>query len=206
MIAQLSSLPAWLDGTENRNLGTLWQVVKAYQANLRQGTVGVKTRSQVRGTGIKPYRQKKTGNARRGTFFSPHHVGGGVAHGPKARSYRQGIPPKMGALALKIALAKRILSGNVFAGTAKVDSGKTKDAASLIQAAHGPVGKTVVCLANPAPETLRAYRNIRGVELVGPENLTALDVVISRNLVVSDEALKVLEARLGKYTSKTEAK
>ena len=199
----IDTVPAWAaDGLE-RNAGTVWQVVKAYRANLRQGTVGVKTRAAVRATGKKPYRQKKTGNARRGSFVSPLHVGGGVAHGPKARSYRQRITPKMGALALKIALAHRARDGKVLSAAAlSFDAGKTKVAHAALLAAHPDLGlgKTLVCLeglgTDRASPTFRALRNIRGVVLVSPESLNAFHVVQSRVLVTTHGTLDVIGARL----------
>ena len=197
MLTKVEKIPSWLaDGTD-RNTGTLWQVVKAYRANLRQGTVGVKTRAMVSATGKKPFKQKKTGGARRGSFVSPLHRGGGVAHGPKARDYRQAIPAKMGALALKIALAERVKAGLVYSSsTIEVASGKTKDAATLLKGIVGEVGKTIVCLSSPSETTLRAFRNIRGVVLVSPEQVNAFDIMQSRSLVASAEALKSIESRL----------
>ena len=196
MLTKVEKIPSWLADGADRNTGTLWQVVKAYRANLRQGTVGVKTRAMVSATGKKPFKQKKTGGARRGSFVSPLHRGGGVAHGPKARDYRQAIPAKMGALALKIALAERVKAGLVFSGPINVASGKTKDAATLLKGIVGEVGKTIVCLSNPSEATLRAFRNIRGVVLVSPEQVNAFDIMQSRSLVASAEALKSIETRL----------
>lgn len=198
MLKKIDKIPSWLAESAEGNLGTLWQVVKAYQANRRQGTVGVKTRSMVRSTGKKPYGQKKTGQARRGSFVSPLHVGGGVAHGPKARDYRQALPDQMTHQALKLALAKRMQAGLVFEGNLAVESGKTKEAAAKLMSIGVEVGKVVVCLSEPSEKTIRAYRNLRGVVLVSPSQLTALDVMESRNLVVASDALKAIEARLSK--------
>lgn len=195
MVSKIQSVPAWLaDGTD-RNLGTLWQVVKAYRANQRQGTVGVKTRGMVKATGKKPYKQKKTGSARRGSFVANLHRGGGVSHGPKMRDFREPIPKQMASLALKIALAQRVKSGKVFSGAIDVKSGKTKDAAALLKGIQEIAGKTIVCLSSPSAETLRAFRNIRGVVLVTPEQVNAFDIVQARALVTSTDALKVIENR-----------
>ncbi len=196
MLKKVQTLPTWLNDSAEKNTGVLWQVVKAYRANQRQGTVGVKTRAQVNSTGKKPYKQKKTGSARRGSFVSPLHRGGGVAHGPKARDYRQAIPTKMSVAALKIALAKRIESGKIFIGDLNVVSGRTKDAAELLKGVKESVGKTIICMDAPTELTLRAFRNIRGVILVSPQQLNAFDVVQSRLLVTTPEALKAIENRL----------
>lgn len=196
MVKKLEKIPTWLTEAEGQNKGTLWQIVKAYRANLRQGTVGVKTRAMVQSTGAKPYKQKRTGQARRGSFVAHLHVGGGVAHGPVARSYRQALPTKMTLQALSIALAQRVKSGGFFEGALLVASGKTKDAAALLKPCLPVVGKTVVCLDKADENTIRAMRNIRGLVLVKPEQLTAFDVVQARSVVVTPGALKVLEARL----------
>ncbi|WP_233231182.1 50S ribosomal protein L4 [Silvanigrella aquatica] len=180
----------------DRNKGTLWQVVKAYRANQRQGTVGVKTRAMVKSTGKKPYKQKKTGSARRGSFVAPLHVGGGVAHGPKARDYRQAIPLKMSRVALGIALSERVKSGKIFVGALDFPSGKTKDAASALKNVADLSGNTLVCLSNPNDSTIRALRNIRGVHLVSPEQVNAFTILQARSLIASPEAFKVLESRI----------
>ena len=195
MVSKIQTVPAWLaEGTE-RNVGTLWQVVKAYRANQRQGTVGVKTRGMVKATGKKPFKQKKTGSARRGSMVANLHRGGGVSHGPKMRDYREPIPKQMASLALKIALAHRVKAGKVFSGDITVATGKTKDAALLLKGIQEHAGKTIVCLSNPSVETLRAFRNIRGVVLVTPEQVNAFDIVQARALVTSTDALKIIENR-----------
>ena len=196
MLSKIENLPESLVDYVDRNKGTLWQVIKAYRANQRQGTVGVKTRAQVQSTGKKPYKQKKTGSARRGSFVAPLHVGGGVAHGPKARDYRQAISPKMAKVALGIAFSGRVKSGKVFVGELNFPSGKTKDASMLLKS-QVPFGEnTLVCLTNPNDLTIRALRNIRGVRLVSPEQVNAFNLLQARSLVASAEALKVIESRL----------
>ena len=196
MLSKIETLPESLVSYADRNKGTLWQVIKAYRANQRQGTVGVKTRAMVKSTGKKPYKQKKTGSARRGSFVAPLHVGGGVAHGPKARDYRQAIPVKMGRVALGIAISERIKSGKIFVGSLDFPSGKTKDAASALKNVADLSGNTWVCLSNPNESTIRALRNIRGVHLVSPEQVNAFTILQARSLIASPEAFKVLESRI----------
>lgn len=195
-LKKLEQVPAWLKDVEERNKGTLWQIVKAYRANLRQGTVGVKTRAMVVSTGKKPFKQKRTGQARRGSFVANLHVGGGVAHGPVARSYRQDVPAKMSNLALRMALNERAKAGELFQGTLNIASGKTKDAAKALKGILPKVGKTVICLTKPSEETIRALRNIRGVILVSPTQVNALDIMTARSLVVTADALKAIEERV----------
>jgi large subunit ribosomal protein L4 len=196
MLNKLENIPEWLQGAGERNKGTLWQVIKAYRANQRQGTVGVKTRGMVKSTGKKPYKQKKTGSARRGSFVSPIHVGGGVAHGPKARDYREHFPVKMGSLALMIAFHDRVTSGTVFVGGLDVATGKTKDALKLLSSARSEIGETIICINSPSSESLRAYRNLRGVRLVSTEKINAFDIVRARSIVMSQECLSALEQRI----------
>lgn len=197
MLTKIENLPSWLTDAADRNQGTLWQAVKAYRANLRQGTVGVLTRAMVRATGKKPYSQKGMGRARRGSMVGPSHVGGGVAHGPKMRDYRQALPKKMARLALRIALAKRIQSGDVFAGDLVLSDAKTKNAVALLAGVLSPVGKTIVCLKSNDESALLAYRNVRGVVLKAAKQLNALDVMVARRVVFADDALASLAQRFG---------
>lgn len=197
MLTKVENLPKSLAEYADRNKGTLWQVVKAARANLRQGTVGVKTRAMVQSTGKKPYKQKKTGNARRGSFVAPLHVGGGVAHGPKARDYRMPIPAKMAKVALGIAVTDRIQCGQFFVGALHFPNGKTKEAHALLKQSLGFKGeKTLICLSNADENTVRALRNIRGVHLVSPEQVSAFTILQNRNVIATAEAFKVLESRL----------
>lgn len=196
MISRVNSLPEWLGEEAKGNLGTLWQVVKSYQSNRRQGTVGVKTRSLVKATGKKPFKQKKTGSARTGSLVNNIHVGGGVSHGPQMRSYREAIPAGMARKALALALAKRVEAGRVFTGELAVASGKTKDAAKLVAESLEKAGKTLIVLDTPQPETIRAFRNIRGVVLVSPEQVTALDIMETRSLVTTAKAWGQLQLRV----------
>src|SRR3982751_5847103 len=96
-----------------RNVPVMHQVVTAQLAARRSGTQSTKTRAEVRGGGKKPWRQKGTGRARQGSTRAPHWVGGGVALGPKPRSYAQKTPKKMIALALRSALSDRASDGKV---------------------------------------------------------------------------------------------
>jgi large subunit ribosomal protein L4 len=196
MLSKIENLPESLVNYADRNQGTLWQVVKAYRANQRQGTVGVKTRAQVQSTGKKPYKQKKTGSARRGSFVAPLHVGGGVAHGPKARDYRQAIPTKMAKVALGIALSERVKAGKVYVGSVDFPSGKTKDAAAFLKSQIIQGENTLICLSNPTEHTIRALRNVRGVHLVSPEQVNAFNLLQNRALVATADAFKAIESRL----------
>lgn len=195
---KLDSLPEAFKSYSEKNYGTLWQVIKAYRANLRQGTVGVKTRAMVSSTGKKPYKQKKTGSARRGSFVSPINVGGGVAHGPKARSYTESIPPKMAKVALGLAIKEKQQSGELFVDDVSFESGKTKDAYSSLKEILPKVGKIVVCLDKFDDMTARALRNIKGMSLVSPLQINAYNILCSKVVVMTAGALEILEKRLSK--------
>lgn len=197
ILEKLETIPNSLLTYSDRNVGTLWQVVKAYQANQRQGTVGVKTRAMVKSTGKKPYKQKKTGNARRGSFVAPLHVGGGVAHGPQARDYREATPKKMLKMALGVALASRVKLGAVFIGDLNIKDAKTKTANQLLKTAVDIRHEsTLVCLSNPTEETVRAFRNLRNVVLVSPQQLNALHILQTKNLIATKESFQILESRI----------
>src|SRR4051812_20909522 len=106
------NVPDSIYGVE-MNGGVLHQVVKAYQANRRQGTHATKTKAFVSGGGKKPFKQKGTGGARQGSDRNPHYPGGGEAHGPQPRDYRQAVNKKTRALALKIALSDKARHGKL---------------------------------------------------------------------------------------------
>src|SRR5215204_6410807 len=117
------------------NVPVMHQVVTAQLARRRAGTQSTKTRAEVRGGGAKPYRQKGTGNARQGSTNSPHYTGGGIALGPKPRSYAQRTPKKMIKLATRSALSDRASEGKVLViDSWGFDGPKTKDAKAALAA------------------------------------------------------------------------
>ena len=113
---------------ESKGSQAVHDLVVAYQANRRSGTAQAKTRGEVNGTGKKMYRQKGTGNARHGDRKAPIFVGGGVAFGPRNRSYAKTVPKKVRTLALQRVLGDKVNEGAIFrAASLDVESGKTKD-------------------------------------------------------------------------------
>src|SRR5215213_4238003 len=115
------------------NVPVLHQVVTAQLAKRRAGTQSTKTRAEVRGGGKKPFRQKGTGNARQGSTRAPHYAGGGVALGPKPRSYAQRTPKKMIKLALRSALSDRAADGRVLVVDSwGWDAPRTRNAAAAL--------------------------------------------------------------------------
>ncbi|MDP9464731.1 MAG: 50S ribosomal protein L4, partial [Actinomycetota bacterium] len=136
------------------------QVVTAQLAARRSGTQSTKTRAEVRGGGKKPFKQKGTGNARQGSTRSPHMSGGGVAHGPKPRSYDQKTPKKMIKLALRSALSDRAAEGKiVVVDSWGFDVPKTKDAKKVLSAL-GIDGKVLVVVDIDDTNTIKSFLNL----------------------------------------------
>src|SRR3981081_3380692 len=126
-----ADLPDGIFGIEP-NVAVMHQVVTAQLAAKRAGTHSTKTRAEVRGGGAKPWRQKGTGRARQGSIRAPHWRGGGIAHGPKPRDYRQRTPKKMVKLALRSALSDRASDGKLMVVDEwGIDAPRTKDGLKL---------------------------------------------------------------------------
>lgn len=171
------------------NLDVLHQVVTAQLAAGRAGTASTKSRSQVRGGGRKPWRQKGLGRARHGSIRSPIWVGGGIAHGPQPRDYAQRTPKKMKRLALRSALSARAAE----AAIKIVDDidwavPKTKQALSLLDAMDAK-GKTLVVLTQLDGSAGKSFRNLPEVRLVEPGHLTAYDVLWSDQVVFTSHTV-----------------
>jgi large subunit ribosomal protein L4 len=172
------------------NVAVMHQVVKAQLAARRAGTQSTKTRKEVRGGGKKPFSQKGTGGARQGTIRAPHYPGGGVALGPKPRSYEQRTPKKMIRLALNSALSDRASEDRV----ALVDSfsewtgAKTQQAAKALQAL-GLTGKVLIVLTREDTVARLAFRNIPQVVTLDAGELNTYDVLNSDWVLFTDASL-----------------
>jgi large subunit ribosomal protein L4 len=171
------------------NAAVLHQVVTAQLAAARRGTQSTLTRAEVRGGGAKPFRQKGTGRARQGSTRSPSWPGGGVALGPKPRSYRQHTPKKMVRLALRSALSDRAGSQRV----ALVDRWgwevpKTKDAVTAL-GALGLTGRVLVVLGEDDAVAERSFGNLQEIQTVPAAELSAYDVLRNDWVVFTDETL-----------------
>jgi len=180
------------------NMDVLHQVVTAQLAAARAGTAKTKTRSEVRGGGRKPWRQKGLGRARHGSIRSPIWVGGGIAHGPQPRSYAQRTPKKMKRLALRSALSARA-SESAIRVVEDLDwsAPKTKQALSLLDS-MGANGKTLVVLNQLDGSAARSFRNLADVRLVEPGQLTAYDVLWSDQVVFTSHTVGSV-GRTSKY-------
>ena len=171
------------------NVPVMHQVVTAQLAAKRAGTQSTKTRAEVRGGGIKPWRQKGTGRARAGSSNSPIWRGGGVALGPKPRSYAQRTPKKMKRLALASALSDRAADGKVIVVDAwAFDAPRTKDAVAAL-AAVGAVGKVLVVLQPEDVTAFKSFRNLPQVHVLRSGELNTFDVLVSDYVVFTKGSL-----------------
>lgn len=159
------------------NEGVMHAMVVNYLANQRQGTQSTLTRTEVRGGGRKPWRQKGTGHARQGSTRAPQWYHGGVALGPKPRSYRYTLNSKVRKLAMKSALSAKVLDNNMIVLDAiNVDSYKTKTIVDMLKAL-GVEGKALIVTAGVDDKVIRSAANIPGIKTasVMTQTVKALD-------------------------------
>jgi large subunit ribosomal protein L4 len=195
-------LPDEIFGIEP-NVAVMHQVVTAQLAAKRAGTHSTKTRSEVRGGGAKPWRQKGTGRARQGSIRAPQWRGGGVAHGPKPRDYSQRTPKKMVRLALLSALSDRAAESKVMVvDDWAIDLPKTKDAVKLLEAVGLRTkgereARVLVVLFRTDDVAWKSMRNLgERVQIVLPEELNTYDVLLNDWIVFSEASLETTVARL----------
>jgi len=165
------------------NIPVMHQVVTAQLAAKRAGTQSTKTRAEVRGGGAKPWKQKGTGRARQGSTRSPQWIGGGVALGPKPRSYAQKTPKKMIKLALRSALSDRAADGKVIVvDDWGFDVPSTKGAIAAL-AALGLEGRVLVVLSREDIAAWKSFRNLQNVHLLEAGHLNTYDVLVNDYVV-----------------------
>lgn len=175
------------------NIEVLHQYVKMYLANQRQGTQSSLTRAEVRGGGIKPWRQKGTGRARQGSTRSPQWKHGGIVFAPKPRSYRYSVPKKIKRIAMKSALSSKVLDNNlVVLNELAFAAPKTKDAVSVLKALN-ITGKTLVVLAEKNENVERSLRNIPGVTVSLVNTINVYDILNHGKFVITQDAIKKVE-------------
>ena len=177
------------------NIPLIHQVVVAQQAAARQGTHATKTRGQVRGGGIKPWRQKGTGRARHGSRRSPIWVGGGTVHGPQPHGYSQRTPKKMIAAAIKGALSDRARDGKVFV-LDQIVASETPNTKAALKAlsAVGDVSKLLVVLDRTDEVTWMSLRNVATVHVIAVDQINAYDVLVNDGVVFTKAALDTYTA------------
>lgn len=179
------------------NVPLIHQVVVAQLAAARQGTASTRTRGEVSGTGRKPYKQKGTGRARQGSLRGPQFEAGGVAHGPKPRTYGQRTPKKMKAAALRSVLSDRAGEGRVHVVTRIVDGDRpsTRQARETLARLVAGRPRTLVVLCAAQEADWLSLRNLVGVNVLDEGQLNAYDVVVSDDVVFTQAALDAFIAR-----------
>ena len=175
------------------NAAVLHAAVRAYLLNQRQGTQSTLTRTEVSGGGRKPWRQKGTGRARQGSTRSPQWTHGGVALGPKPRSYRTDLNKKVKRLAMKSALSSKVLADElVIVNEIVATAYKTKVMADMLKAL-GAEKKALVVLAEKNEMVVKSLANIAGVKVAYVNTINVYDILNCNKLVVVEAAAKKIE-------------
>ncbi|MDL2235651.1 50S ribosomal protein L4 [Christensenellaceae bacterium OttesenSCG-928-L17] len=174
------------------NVAVMHEVVKAYLANQRQGTQSALTRAEVRGGGIKPWRQKGTGRARHGSTRSPQWRHGGVVFAPKPRSYRMSVNKKVKRLAMKSALSSKVNENELIVfDELNIAAPKTKEMVKVLKAVAAD--KALVVLAENDETVQRAAGNIPGVKTTLVNTLNVYEILKYDKLILTKAALEKVE-------------
>ena len=175
------------------NTAVMHQAVVAYLANQRQGTQSTLTRTEVRGGGRKPWRQKGTGHARQGSIRAPQWVGGGVAIGPKPRSYRLAMNKKMKRLALKSAFSSKVLDNHlVVVDKIEMNEFKTKTIVNMLKAL-GAEKKALIVLEQNDEKVVKSAQNIPGVKTAYVNTLNVYDILNAGKVILTKAATQSVE-------------
>ena len=175
------------------NTSAMHIAVVNYLANQRQGTQSTLTRSEVSGGGKKPWRQKGTGRARQGSTRSPQWYHGGVAHGPKPRSYRFTINKKVKRLAIKSAFSSKVAENEMIViDEIKLDAIKTKDMVKALEAVKA-AKKALIVLPEKDDVIYRSARNIEGVKVAPVNAISVYDILNCDSLVIAKDAVAKIE-------------
>ena len=175
------------------NKAIMHAMVVNYLANQRQGTQSTLTRTEVRGGGRKPWRQKGTGHARQGSIRAPQWVHGGVALGPKPRDYSYSLNKKERRLGMKSALSTKVVDENlVVVDSIKLESYKTKAVVEMLKAL-GAEGKALIVTAESDKTVVKSAANIPGVKTATVNTLSVYDILNYDKFIVSSEAVKKIE-------------
>jgi large subunit ribosomal protein L4 len=176
------------------NEAAMHQAVLAYLSNQRLGTAKVKTRTEVRGGGRKPWRQKGTGRARHGSIRSPIWRGGGIVFGPDGqRNYKQVMPKKLKRLAMKSALTVKVNSGSLIVlDELTMDAPKTKEIATML--GNLKTGRKVLIVTGTTQiNVVKSARNIPGIKTTNAGQLNVYDILNTDNLVITRDAVTQVE-------------
>ena len=168
-------------------------VLVNYLANQRQGTQSTKTRAEVRGGGKKPWRQKGTGRARQGSIRAPQWIKGGIALGPKPRSYKYTVNKKERRLAIKSLLSSKVIEKELtVVDKLELKEIKTKSMVSALSALKVE-GKTLIIVPERNTNVLMSARNIEGVKTITANNINVFDLLKYTNLILPVDTVKKLE-------------
>jgi len=171
----------------------VYEVVKNYLANQRQGTQSAKTRGEVRGGGRKPYRQKGTGRARQGSTVAPNHVGGGVVFAPKPRDYSYSVPKKVRRLALKSALTSKARDGEVIViDKLSFDEPKTKDMITFLEKVKAE-DKALIVTSEKDNVVVKSASNIPGVTTTQVGTMNVYEILNHTSFIATKDAISRIE-------------
>ncbi len=174
------------------NATAIHTMVVNYLANQRQGTQSTKTRTEVQGGGRKPWRQKGTGRARQGSIRAPQWKGGGVALGPKPRSYRFSVNKKTRSIALKSALSSKVLSNDIIVlENLDVESYKTKEIAKILSGFSAD--NALIVTAEKNDNVIRGARNIPYIKTMLASNINVYDIIKHTKFIVTKDAVTKIE-------------
>lgn len=174
------------------NADAMHQVVVALLANKRQGTQSAKTRAEVRGGGIKPWRQKGTGRARQGSIRAPQWIKGGVVFAPKPRDYRMSIPKSMRRVAMLSALTSKLQNDEmVVLDSLTLEVPKTKEVVKMLNAFNAK--KTLIITAEANETVYKSARNIEGVAVLPVNNINVYDLLKYPKVIMTKDAVSKIE-------------
>ena len=175
------------------NEAIVHSVLVNYLANQRQGTQSTKTRAEVRGGGRKPWRQKGTGRARQGSIRAPQWIKGGIALGPKPRSYKYTVNKKEKRLAIKSLLSSKVLENELIViDNIQLKEIKTKEMVRILENIKAE-GKTLIMLPEREEKVQKSARNIEGVKTTLVNTINVYDLLKYKNLVITMDTVKKLE-------------
>ena len=177
----------------------LHRAVLRQQAHSRQGTASTLTRSEVRGGGRKPYKQKGTGRARQGSVRTPLRPGGGIIFGPKPRKYNLEMNRKERRLALRTALMSRISDAKIIKDFgSKLEIPKTSEIVALLKRVGiDSDGKILIILNKPSEIIKRSIKNLEKVKLISADQLNVFDLLNANSLVIGEDALSTINEVYG---------
>jgi len=175
------------------NQDAVHAVVVNYLANQRQGTQSAKTRSEVRGGGRKPFRQKGTGRHRQGSSTDPSQIGGGIVFAPKPRDYRYAVPKKLKRLALKSALSAKVQDNEMIVlDEIKFDAPKTKEMVKMLQNVKAGK-KALIVTAEKDENVVKSAANIPGVRTALVGTMNVYEIVNAGSFIVTKEAVEKIQ-------------